>query len=174
MMAVEENPILRELEKIASSWPGSTYETVVNEYPRNTIKIGIARFPSREASTVEIEVEAVAGNTAGDSYEIMVRSKQSGEIVWFENWERLMKYFPDGTKIGSASAFAEFGSTRVRTLLHNQWVLIVCYGLVLKKKLLLLKAESGWQVDSCVTWLGSRLFVDDAYRVYSHNPSRDV
>jgi len=174
MMAVEENPILRELEKIASSWPDSTYETVVNEYPGNTIKIGIARFPSCATSTVEIEVEAVAGKTAGDGYEIRARAKQSGEIVWFENWERSMKYFPDGTEIGSASAFAEFGSKRVRTLLHTQWVLIVCYGLVLQKKILILKAESGWQVDRCVTWFGSRLFVRDVYRVYSHNPSRDV
>jgi len=174
MTVADENPILRELEKVASSWPGSTYETIVNEYPGNTIKIGTVRFPPCATSTVELEAEAVAGKTAGDGYEIRVKSKLSGEIVWYENWERSMKYFPDGTKISSASAFAEFGSKRVRTLLHTPWVLIVCYGLVLQKKLLLLKAESGWQVDSCVTWFGSRLFVDDAYRVYSHNPSRDV
>ena len=174
MIDVEGSPVLKELEEIVSSWPNATYEKVANEYPGNTVIIGIAHFPSCAASTVEFEVEAVAGETAGDGYEIRVKSKQSGETVWFENWERSMKYFPDGAEIKSANAFADFCSNRIRTLLHLEWVLVVCYGFILQKKVLVMKAEKGWQVDSHLTWFGSRLLVDDACRVFSHVPWRDV
>jgi hypothetical protein len=165
-----EHPILQGLEAIVRSWPGATSEMTINRYKHNTVTLLEARFPPLPSSTACIDIVGVAGEKAGDGFEIHLSSRETGEVVWFENWERSMSYFPDGTRIRSTTDFAEFGCSRIRQLLHSEWKLEVRSGLIFARKTLFRKMEHGWQVDERKTWFGSRLVSGYRHRVYLHSP----
>lgn len=168
-MILDDDPILSELEKIVSGWPHASYDKVVNAYPSKSVRVGTAHFPTCPGSGIALSVVAYAS----DSYDISVKCKITGEIIWSEIWEMSMQYLPDGTKITSAAMLAEFGSARIRLLLLSEWILLVRYGWITRQKFLIVRSINDWRVENSRTWLGSRLLVRHQTVVHHHVPSQN-
>lgn len=169
-MTIVDDPVLTELKKIVSAWPSALYEEVVHTYPQKSVGVGTARFPTSPNSAVVLSVVAYAG----DSYNICIECKKTGEVVWSEIWEMSMKYLPDGTRIESPSSFAKFGSERISLLLFSEWILLIQYGWITREKVLIVRTGRNWRAESSRKWIGSRLLVRDQTAVYYHSPSQQT
>ena len=163
-MTLDGDPILRELERIVSAWPHVSYDKVVNAYPSKSVCVGTAQFLTCPGSGIVLSVVAYAS----DCYDICVKCKTTGEIIWSEIWEMSMQYLPDGTEITSAAMLAEFGSARIRLLLLSEWILLVRHGWITRQNFLLVRSGNDWRVENSRTWLGSRLLARQQTVVYHH------